>query len=436
MSTVASTRAHQLYERAQQVIPGGVTSSFRAAVKPEPFFVDRAQGAEIFDADGVRHLDFALAWGPLILGHGHPAVLAAVRAQLERGHMYGAQHELEACVAERMRAAVPCAEFVTFSSSGTEAAMVALRVARAYTGRPKILKFEGHYHGWSDGALASYHADPAQMGTLDDPRPVPGMAGQSPGALQDIVVVPWNDVHPLEATLRRHGAEIAAVIMEPVLCNSGVIAPAPGYLDAAQALARENGSLLIFDEVITGFRLAAGGAQELFGITPDLAVYAKAIAAGFPLSAIAGRREVMEVIAGGAVRHSGSYNGNPISMAAADAALQSLCRPGLFDHLNRLGSTLAEGARGLLEAHGLAALVHQAGPVMQILFTEQTEVRDYRAFAACDAARSEALVQHLRERGILILPDGRWYLSTVHTEAHLQEALQALDDSLGALQRC
>jgi glutamate-1-semialdehyde 2,1-aminomutase len=435
MSTVASTRAHQLYQRAQQVIPGGVTSSFRAAVKPEPFFVDHAQGAEIFDADGVRHLDFALAWGPLILGHGHPAVIAAVREQLDHGHMYGAQHELEARVAERMRTAVPCAELVTFSSSGTEAAMVALRVARAYTGRTKILKFEGHYHGWSDGALASYHADPAQMGALDDPRLVPGMAGQSPGALQDIVVAPWNDLDRLEATLRRHGAEIAAVIMEPVLCNSGVIAPEPGYLEAAQALARENGSLLIFDEVITGFRLAAGGAQERFGITPDLAVYAKAIAAGFPLSAIAGRREVMDVIAGGAVRHSGSYNGNPISMAAADAALQELCHPGVFDHLNRLGAVLAEGARGLLAAHGLAALVHQVGPVMQILFTGQSEVRDYRAFAACDAATSDALVLHLRERGILILPDGRWYLSAVHTEAHLQEALQALDDSLASMAR-
>ncbi|HZS91892.1 MAG TPA: aspartate aminotransferase family protein [Chloroflexota bacterium] len=435
MSTVASTRAHQLYERAQQVIPGGVTSSFRAAVKPEPFFADHAQGAEIFDADGLRHLDFALAWGPLILGHGHPAVIAAVREQLDHGHMYGAQHELEARVAERMRSAVPCAGLVTFSSSGTEAAMVALRVARAYTGRHRILKFEGHYHGWSDGALASYHADPGQMGTLDDPRPVPGMAGQAPGALQDIVVVPWNDLDRLEATLRRYGAEIAAVIMEPVLCNSGVISPEPGYLESAQALARANGSLLIFDEVITGFRLAAGGAQERYGITPDLAVYAKAIAAGFPLSAIAGRREVMDVIACGAVRHSGSYNGNPISMAAADAALQELCRPGVFDHLNRLGALLADGARGLLERHGLAALVHQAGPVMQILFTTQTKVADYRAFAACDAAMSEALVLHLRERGILILPDGRWYLSAVHTEAHVQEALQALDDSLASMAR-
>lgn len=433
MSTTTSTRAHELYMRARRSIPGGVTSAFRAGVKPEPIFVDHAQGVRMVDVDGVSYLDFALAWGPLILGHGHPAVLAAVRAQLERGHMYGAQHELEVRVAERVKAIVPCAGLVTFSGSGTEAVQVALRVARAYTGRPKVLKFEGHYHGWSDAALASYHADPAEMGPSPDPRVVPGMAGQSMAALDDVIVAPWNDVPALESTLRRHGPEIAALITEPVLCNSGVIAPRPGYLEALRALTERHGVVLIFDEVITGFRLAPGGAQEIYGVTPDLATYAKAVAAGFPLSMIAGRAEVMEVIASGAVKHSGSYNGNPVCLAAVDAALDELSRPGVYDRLNRLGALLAEGARAHLARHGLPALVHQVGPIMEIIFTDQESVRDYRAFAACNAALTDALVQQMRGRGVLLLPDGRWYISAVHTEADAREALDALDASLAAL---
>jgi len=435
MTTISSTRAQHLYERARQVIPGGVTSSFRAAVKPEPLFVDHAQGAHIVDVDGVDLLDCALAWGPLILGHGHPSVVTAVRTQLERGHIFGAQHELEIRVAERVHDIVPCADLVTFSSSGTEAVQVALRVARAYTGRQKVLKFEGHYHGWSDAALASYHPQLVQMGPVAAPQPVPGMSGQSVAALSDIIVAPWNDVQAIEATLDRHGTEIAAVIMEPVLCNSGVIAPAHGYLEAARALTERYGIVLVFDEVITGFRLALGGAQQRYGVVPDVAIYAKAIAAGFPLSVVAGRRAVMDVIATGAVKHSGTYNGNPISLAAADAALQELSHPGVYDHLNALGSILADGARAHLADHGLPAIVHQAGPVMQILFTGQESVRDYRGFVACDATQSEALVQALRAHGILTLPDGRWYLSTVHTETDMQEALNALDASLAALGR-
>ncbi len=431
--TTTSTRAHELYLRAQRSLAGGVSSSFRATVTPEPLFVDHGEGAYLVDVDGVRYLDCMLAWGPLILGHSHPAVVAAVQAQVARGHMYGAQHELESQVAEHIVAAVPCADLITFASSGTEAMQVALRLARSFTGRPKVLKFEGHYHGWSDGALVSYHPTPAELGPRDTPRSVPGAGGQSTAALADVVVLPWNDAGALASMLEQRASELAAVVMEPVLCNSGVIAPLPGYLETARTLTARHGVVLIFDEVITGFRLALGGAQEAFGVVPDLAIYAKAVAAGFPLSVVAGRRDIMDLIARRVVAHSGTYNGNPISLAAAAAALEELSRPGVYERLSALGRDLADGARVLLAQHRLPAIVHQAGPVLQILFTTRDAVPDYRALTECDTERNAALTRELRSHGVLVLPDGRWYLSTVHTESDIATALKALDASLAAI---
>jgi glutamate-1-semialdehyde 2,1-aminomutase len=433
MTTSMPTHAHELYMRSRRSLAGGVSSSFRATVKPEPLFVDYGQGAYLVDVDGLKYVDFTLAWGPLILGHSHPAIVAAVQKQLEHGFMFGAQHELEIRVAECIQSSAPCADLVTYSNSGSEAVLVALRLARAFTGRPRVLKFEGHYHGWTDSMLISYHLPLAEAGPPDHPHPVLGTAGQSASVLNDVIVLPWNDIHALEDALQQYRSEIAAVIMEPVMCNSGMIMPAPGYLEAARMLTRQYNMLLIFDEVITGFRLALGGAQEAYGVVPDIAIYAKAIAGGFPLSVVAGRQAVMDLIVNGVVQHSGTYNGNPISLAAAEATLAQLARPGVYDRLNGLGSTLAHGARALLAQYQLPALVHQAGPMMQILFTEQREVCDYRAAAACNAALSDILVQELRTQGILILPDGRWYLSTSHTEDDLRVALKALEASLAKI---
>jgi len=433
MAITVPEQAHLMYLRARGTLAGGVSSSFRASVTPEPIFAESGRGPYLFDVDGQRFIDFTLAWGPLILGHCHPAISAAVRAQLDRGHLFGAQHALEAVLAERIVAAVPCAELITYASSGTEAMQVVLRLARAATGRPKILKFEGHYHGWSDGALISYHPSLDQLGPREAPLPVPGTAGQSTAALAEVLVAPWNDAAALREVLHREGHGIAAVVMEPVMCNSGVIPPVPGYLAAARALTSQAGAVLIFDEVITGFRVALGGAQELYGVVPDLAIYAKAVAAGFPLSVIAGRRELMGLIADGVVAHSGTYNGNPICLAAGLAAVEELSRPGVYDHLNGMGVALASGMRVLLARHRLPALVHQTGPVLRILFTEQDCVGDYRALLACDDRASGALTRELRARGVLILPDGRWYISTVHTQAEIDSALIALDASLAAL---
>lgn len=435
MTANVPVSSHTLYARAKRALAAGVSSSFRAAVKPSPLFVDYAQGTRLVDVDGVVYTDYTLAWGPLILGHGHPAIVGAVRAQLARGHMFGAQHMLEIEVAEQLQATIPCAELVTYANSGSEAVQVALRLARAFTGRPKVVKFEGHYHGWTDAALVSYHPAMSDAGPREAPYAVPGTAGQSVAALGDIIVVPWNDATALDQALLRFEGQVAAIVMEPVMCNSGVVAPRANYLQATRALADRHGALLIFDEVITGFRLALGGAQEIYGVIPDIAVYAKAVAAGFPLSVIAGRREVMDLIAHGVVQHSGTYNGNPISLAAAKAVLQELQRPDVYPRLNALTGHLADGARALLEHHGFPAIVHQAGPVLQILFTTQTTVYDYRSVAVCDAMLSVALVQELRAHGILVLPDGRWYLATVHTADDVQEALAALDGSLTALAR-
>ncbi|GAC1565606.1 MAG: glutamate-1-semialdehyde 2,1-aminomutase [Ktedonobacteraceae bacterium] len=433
MTTGMPTHAHELYARARLSLARGVSSSFRADVKPEPLFVDHGLGAYLVDADGQQYLDFTLAWGPLILGHSHPAIIRAVQAQLARGCTFGAQHELEIRVAERIQAAVPCADLITFSNSGSEAVLVALRLARAYTGRPKILKFEGHYHGWTDSVLISYHPSLADAGPYDAPHLVPGTHGQSLAALSDVLVLPWNNLEALEQALQRNTTELAAVIMEPVMCNSGMVEPVAGYLEAVRAMTQRYGVLLIFDEVITGFRLALGGAQEAYGVIPDIAVYAKAVAGGFPLSVIAGQQAVMDLIANGTVQHSGTYNGNPISLAAAEATLEQLSQSGIYEHLNALGRLLAHGARAILARYQQPAKVHQVGPMMQILFTEQHKLDDYRAVAACDVTVSDALVQELRAQGVLVLPDGRWYLSAVHTDEDVQAALLALEHSLAKI---
>lgn len=430
MTTDMPTHAHELYTRARRSLARGVSSSFRAAVKPEPLYVDYGRGAYLVDADGIQYLDFTLAWGPLILGHSHPAINRAVQAQLARGCTFGAQHELEIRVAERIQAAVPCADLITFSNSGSEAVLVALRLARAYTGRPKILKFEGHYHGWTDSMLISYHPSLAEAGPYDAPHLVPGTQGQSLAALTDVLVLPWNNLAALEQAVQQNATELAAVIMEPVMCNSGMVEPVAGFLEAVRAVTKRYGVLLIFDEVITGFRLAFGGAQEAFRVMPDIAVYAKAVAGGFPLSVIAGQQAVMDLIANGTVQHSGTYNGNPISLAAAEVTLEQLNQPGVYEHLNALGRSLAHSARAILARYSLPARVHQVGPMMQILFTAQQEIGDYRAVAACNATVSDALVQELRNQGVLVLPDGRWYLSAVHTEDDIQVALRALEKSL------
>ena len=425
-------RTEALYAAARQTLAGGVSSDARRGVQPVPLYVSHAAGARFWDVDENEYIDYVLGQGPLIFGHTFPAIIDSVKAQLDRGQVYSAQHELEVEVAAAVCRLVPCAERLRFNSVGSEAVHAAWRLARAYTGREKILKFEGHYHGWFDSALYSVNPPLAAAGPVEAPLAVPGTKGQARSTAGDLVIAPWNDLEALAAILQRHAGEVAAIIMEPILCNSGCISPRPGYLAGVQALCRQHGCLLIFDEVITGFRLACGGAQEYFGITPDLAIFGKAIAGGFPLSCLAGRAEVMDLISRGEVGHSGTFNSNPVVMAAAAATLRELEQNAatIYPRLFALGRRLMAGIRQAASAAGVALLVDGPGPVFNIYFTDQPAVSNFRDFARCDLAAMGRLHTALLDRGVNVVGRGLWFLSAVHTEADIDETVAAVADAL------
>lgn len=434
---IDNTRSAALFERARQVIAGGVSSDARRTAGV-PLYVDHARGAEVFDVDGRRFVDYVLGQGPNLLGHAAPVVARAVSDQVARGVAYAAQHELEVRVAERLCAMVPCADQVRFNSVGSEAVHGAIRLARGHTGRPKIIKFEGHYHGWLDPVLYSVHPDLALAGDARHPgglHAVGGSAGLPRDGASDLIVLPYNDLQAFGETMAAVGGQVAAVIMEPLLCNTGCIAPEPGYLEAVRASTREHGALLIFDEIITGFRVAPGGAQELLGVTPDLAAFGKAMAGGMQVSAIAGRAEVMGSIADGTVAHAGTFNSHPVAMAAADAVLQVLDeqRAEIYPPMITAGRRLMDGLREAGARHGVPLLVDGPGPVFQTYVTDQPAVRDYRDFAACDRAAMARLHTLLHQRGISIVPRGLWFLSTEHSDTLIDETLQVADDALARL---
>ncbi|WP_165553644.1 aspartate aminotransferase family protein [Kribbella capetownensis] len=435
MQTVARgyERTERLYERARQVIAGGVSSDARRA--DQPLFVDHARGAELWDVDGNRYVDYVLGQGPNLLGHAAPLVAEAVSAQVSRGVAYAAQHELEAVVAERLCAMVPSAELVRFNSVGSEAVHGAIRLARGHTGRPKIVKFEGNYHGWLDPVLYSVHPDLALAGDAQHPAAVGGTAGQPRNGAEDLIVLPYNDLPAVEEVFAGNGNEIAAVILEPLLCNTGCITPQPGYLEGLRELTRKHGALLIFDEIISGFRVAPGGAQELLGVVPDLSAFGKAMAGGMQVSALVGTREVMGSIADGTVAHAGTFNSHPVAMAAADAVLRHLDehRDTVYPPLAAAGQRLMAGLRESAERHGVPMLVDGPGPVFQTYLTDQAAVTDYRSFAACDRAAMARFHAGLYAAGINIVPRGLWFLSTEHTDEQIDETIQAADDVLRSL---
>ncbi|TDP94845.1 aspartate aminotransferase family protein [Labedaea rhizosphaerae] len=427
-------RTGELAARAQRVLAGGVSSDARR-MPGVPLFVDHAQGAHLIDVDGTRYVDYVLGQGPAILGHSSPVVAAAVAAQARRGVVYSAQHEAEVEVAEAVCRLVPSAERVRFNSVGSEAVHGALRLARGHTGRAKVLKFEGHYHGWFDPVLYSVHPDLSRAGDPHAPSAVGGTGGQQLSSSADLVVAPWNDLAALTAIVDREGTDLAAIILEPILCNTGVIMPKPGFLEGVQKLCADIGALLVFDEIITGFRMAPGGAQEYLGITPDLATFGKAMAGGMQLSALVGKAEVMDDIATGKVAHAGTFNSHPVAIAAAKATLavldeqRDVVYPTLFD----LGNRLAEGLRAAAARTGVPLLVTGPGPVVQTYVTEATEVSDYRDFAATDRATMARLHQLLLDRGVNIVPRGLWFLSTAHTADDVDQTVAVAEEALAAL---
>lgn len=429
-------KAEELYARAQRVIAGGVSSDARRSAAT-PLFVDHAAGAELWDVDGNRYIDYVLGQGPNLLGHASSVVAEAVARQARRGLAYAAQHELESIVAERLCGMVPSAELVRFNTVGSEAVHGAIRLARGHTGRPKVIKFEGHYHGWLDPVLYSVHPDLAVAGDARHPNAVGGTTGLPAAGAADLIVLPYNDLDAVATEFAEHGEDIAAVILEPLLCNTGCISPLPGYLEGLRRLTRENGALLVFDEIISGFRVAPGGAQEIFGVTPDLSTFGKAMAGGMQVSALVGSREVMSSISDGTVAHAGTFNSQPVAMAAAAAVLERLDedREEIYPPMVARGQRLMAGLREAAARHGVPLLVEGPGPVFQTYVTEQVAVTDYRSFAACDRAAMDRLHAGLIREGVSIVPRGLWFLSTEHTEAQIDETLAIADSTLAELSR-
>jgi glutamate-1-semialdehyde 2,1-aminomutase len=427
----------QLHERALKVMAGGVSSGFRAASKPVPLFFERGQGAILTDVDGNSYIDYVLGLGPNILGHAPAKVLARVAASLGEGQLYAAQNRHELALAERLARIIPSAEMVRFASSGTEAVQAALRLARAYTGRPKIVKFEGHYHGWVDTIAVSVKPALNAAGPVSQPVPVAESVGQPESTFADVIVLPWNDLAMFRDTIESRGPEIAGVIMEPILCNTSVVVAKAGYLEGVRALTQKHGSVLIFDEVITGFRVGLGGAQARLGITPDLSTFAKAVAAGFPLSCLVGRRQIMERLHTHGVLHGGTYNANVVSTTAALAALDELEADSgaVYRRMEGLGGKLMAGLRAAAAKHRLPLLVQGLGAVFNTAFTDQPSVTDYRSHARTDAAMMTRFADLLQEDGVRITQRGTWFLSTAHTDEHIDQTLAAVDRVLGKLRQ-
>lgn len=413
------------FQRAQESLAGGVSSGMRRSARPYPLYFERGFGSRVFDVDGNAYLDYALGWGPLILGHAPPEIAQAIASQLKRGLTFGAQHDLEYELAERMIHIIPCAERICFANSGTEIVQLALRLARAVTGRRKFLKFEGHYHGWDDSVLLSYRPTLAEISAAKG-APIPVALGQR--FHNDAFIAEWNDLGRVERVFEEYGTEISAVICEPLLCNSGCIPPEPGFLEMLQETCRKHGALLIFDEVITGFRLELRGAQGFYNVTPDLATYAKAIGAGTPLSALGGKAEFMDLIASGKVVHAGSLNGNPLCLSAAKAVLDVLSRNegAVYTELWRRGERLRQGLEKILRARGLKIVTAGGGPVFQLSFMEKP-ARNYRDTLAADTLLYSDFALALLDEGILVLPDGRWYLSTAHHDEEIEATLAAAE---------
>jgi glutamate-1-semialdehyde 2,1-aminomutase len=388
----------------------------------------RGTGAYLEDVDGNHYIDYLAAWGPLILGHRPARVLAAVHRTLDdMGATLGFNHELEIAASEAAIDAVPCWEQVRFSNTGTEAVMLALRVARGYTGRTKVLRFEGHYHGWADLIHFSVKPDLARAGTDLEPIPVPATGGMVGELADSLVVRPWNDFEALERTFSEMGSDLAAVICEPILAGTSVIPPLPGYLQRMRELTAKHGVVLIFDEVKTGFRVALGGAQELYGILPDLSIAAKALGAGFPVGAVGGRKELFEPFTKGRVTQGSTYQANPMVLAACLATLEELRRPGFFERITAMGESLTEGLTAHANEAGISAHARGVGPLLQFVFADHP-VNDFRDFIrSSDRGQYRDFWLGMVDSGVMFAPQptGCWFVSGAHEQVDIDKTLEA-----------
>jgi glutamate-1-semialdehyde 2,1-aminomutase len=433
MSERTYKKSQALRERGLKVMPLGVSSNFRYWGPTDTPAVARGEGCYYWDPDGNRFIDFRLGFGPVILGHAHPEVNRRVAEAIERGIVFAALTELETQVVERIVRMCPGVELVRFANSGTEATMHALRVARGYTGRDLVVKFEGQYHGMYDYVLwSTASAEPDKLGPRHKPVPYQQSQGIPRGIENLILTLPYNDFEVLGDTLQQLGPEVAAILVEPILGNAASIGPKPGWLEFLREQCDEHGIVLIFDEVKTGFRIAPGGAQELFGVRADLATYAKAIANGFPLAAIGGKREVMEVIGQG-VAQGGTYTANSVGIAAADATLALLEDGQILAGIDRRGRRLAGGLSKILADAGVAHHVQGPGSMFGIMLMEGEPPAEFRDFVRHDAKLYEKLCMALVARGVIPDPDARepWFLCAAHDDAAIDQTLEIFEEALG-----
>ncbi|RTL41201.1 MAG: glutamate-1-semialdehyde-2,1-aminomutase [Candidatus Melainabacteria bacterium] len=424
MTTAAvATRSQQIFERAKSVIPGGVNSPVRSckSVGSDPIFMDRADGPHLYDIDGNRYIDYVGSWGPMILGHRHPRVLEAIELTLKQGTSFGAPSRAEVEMAELVCKLMPSVEMVRMVNSGTEATMSAIRLARAFTKRTMIVKFDGCYHGHADSFLVKAGSGLATLGI-----------SSSPGAPEEItkltMSIPFNDVSALKKTFDAHGKEIAAVILEPIVGNAGLILPEENYLSKIRDLCTEHGALLIFDEVMTGFRVALGGAQELYKIKPDLTTLGKIIGGGLPVGAYGGRKDIMEMIApSGPVYQAGTLSGNPLAMAAGIAQLKTLQAPGTYAHLEQNTQRLADGLKGLSKSIQVVSV-----PGMLGVFFSNKPVTDFESAQKCDTEQFAKVWRSLIEKGVYWPPSQfeAAFISLVHTKNDIDATIEAFKEAI------
>src|SRR5579872_6830695 len=433
--TSERSESHRWFERAQKSLIEGVNSPSRGSTvfTSGPIVIERGQGSHVWDLDGNEYVDFMMSFGALIHGHAHPVLVSAVSKAMSEGSHFASATPAELEAAEKFCAMIPSAEAVRFTNSGTEATMLALRLARAHTGRTKFLKFEGHYHGWYDPYLLNAHSHaPDQLGPRDAPARIPDSAGIPDSTFADVVLAPWNDEAALEHVLRAHGGELAAVITEPIMANMGCIPPRDGYLQRLRELTREYGALLIFDEVVTGFRYAPGGCQQHYEIQPDISTFGKALGAGFPVGAVAGPRSILDRMrwSENMVLHYGTFNGHRLTMKVVAKNLDLLSRNDTYRNLHATGDAAIKGLREIFRRHKVKAIVQGFGPMFQIYFTERDSIHDYRDYCAyADTARYSRFVHLLLEGGIYMTPSNglHWIITTAHTEADVAALVDAVD---------
>jgi len=420
-------RSQELFEEAQKYLPGGVDSPVRAfkMVGGTPPFIKKGQGSRITDADGNDYIDYVSSWGPLILGHAHPQMVAAIQQAAENGTTFGASTELEITLAKMITEAVPSIEMVRFVNSGTEATMSALRLARAFTGRDKIVKFAGGYHGHSDGLLVKAGSGLATLG-------LPGSPGVPESYTRNTLVAPYNNTEAVAKLFETYPGEIAAIIVEPVAANMGVVPPQPGFLEGLRKLTSDNGALLIFDEVITGFRVAYGGAQSVFGINPDLTCLGKIIGGGLPVGAFGGKKEIMEMVAPqGQVYQAGTLSGNPLAMTAGIETLKILNQPGTYRRLEETFEQLREGVAKSAAACNCEVYVSSFTSMLTIFFTDKPVI-DYDSVSKTDTAAFSRFFNHLLKRGIYWPPSQfeAAFVSTAHSQTDINATVEIISEAL------